>query len=241
MPLFCLRKFVRNTRISTDIFTIGLGLVLGMSGIYGVINYILLSNINEKINVQLKSLLEQQDRFLTFNTDMLTQTIDQKMRNIQDMARMYGHMALYAPTFDNFRAKVGVVGCSDLPFTGDKSYPPRDLKINKVQQHYVGSGRFQTGFLSSTSSQIDIQTKATLQGFMSDNLDLFDWSLGIIGEHDTGVVLGHLIVYLFLKDGYVRTSPPDYRAVYGLLPGSCANVDLYRPRVSKIEVTQPQY
>lgn|SRR3990167_1570683 len=237
MPLFCLRKFARNTRISTDIFTIGLGLVLGMSAIYGVINYILLSNINEKINIQLKSLLQQQDRFLAFNTDMLSQTIDKKMRNLQDMARVYGHMALYSAVFDNFTAKAGTVGCADLPFTGVNSYPPRDLKINKVQQHYVGSGRFQTGFISSASQHIDVQTKATLQGFIAQNLELFDWSLGMVGEHDTGVVLGHLIVYLFLNDKYKGgTTTLDYRAVYGLLPGSCANVELYKPRVSKLSI-----
>jgi hypothetical protein len=241
MPLFCLRKFVRNTKISTDIFTIGLGLVLGMSAIYGVINYILLSNINEKINVQLQSLLQQQNRFLTFNTDMLSQTIDRKMRNIQDMARTYGHMALYTSTFDNFKISSGVVGCADLPFTAINSYPPRDLKINKVQQHYVGSGKFQTGFVSSTALLLDVQTKASLQSFMSNNLDLMDWSLGVVGEHDTGIVFGHLVVYLFLKQGYKSGDPLNYHGVYGLLPGSCANVEFYKPKVGKILFDQSLY
>ena len=238
-----IQRMLTNMKISTDIVIRTLILVMIMSFTYMIVNAVrsyhaqlILNRIDSDVTKQLEQLNTQQKSFLDYYTTLTSEIVQIKLSNFVNYVNHTANFAFFNNIFDKWETSsstaVPVIGCTETIFQDKVSSRSKVNSLSGVYGQFIGDTITSSGFFSSSTAFLSTEIKTQLSKQWGKNLRLLEWGIKMLSDLDSEKYLGTIVIMVSMN---TQTSD-DYMGVYSVFPGTCENVEYYKPKIGNILV-----
>lgn len=184
-----------------------------------------------QVSKQVDLLIIQQDTLIKYYTTVIAETLTQRIANVQDFANFAATLTYYNTLFSPWN--VSEIGdpmiCKEVQINLSNTTlgTLREMTKNHITPILTRSAV--PGFFTSSSDGLSLQDQQRLVAHFGNNLNIFNFALRDTFSSNVEERIGLLTIQILTNTAIES----DYRGIFNIFPGGCADVDQYRPKIGR--------
>ena len=194
-----------------------------------MINYLNLNKIDSQVNDQANLLIVQQDNLIQYFTSMTSETLLERIRNVQDFASFAAKFSYFNNLFSSWSVSESgdPMMCKEFQMNLTDSNLGVLRDMSKSHNTPIMSRVAIPSFFTSSDILLNLADQKVILDQFGSNLNVFNYAMRDSFSNFIEERIGILTIQLLHVADF-----SDYRGIYHIFPGGCSDVEAYRSKIS---------
>ncbi len=177
-------------------------------------------------------LIIQQDKLIAYYTTVISETLAQRISNVQDFAHFAATLTYFNTLFSpwNVSEPGYPMVCKEVQISLSDSALGTLREMTKNHITPILSRSAVPGFFTSSANGLSMLEQQQLVAHFGNNVNVFNFALRDSLSSNIEERIGLLTIQTLTS----TTNEADYRGIFHIFPGGCTDLDNYRPKIGRL-------